>query len=124
MEFKSRKEFVKGTQRNLTEEECAYYWNNFPKRVGFHLENEWKYCMGSYGSATVMKVSDSTFKRKKFSWGDVPSWRPLARLRGHCMGWDGRTVTYSSYFQSWEDLRNAMSDTGDERVELMRHPHQ
>lgn len=124
MEFKSRKEFKFHTERDLTKEECAYYWNQFPKKVGFHLANEWKYVMGSYGVSTVVKVNEKTWSRRKFDWSRHPSWRPLAKLVGHCRGWDGKVICYEEFYQSWEDLRKAMSDTGDETVELMKHPHQ
>jgi len=124
MECKTKKEFVANTGRELTKEECKYYWDNLGKQDDRRIRNEWTYDMGSIGHATLYLVNGKTCTKRRLTEANRPKWRPLALLTGHTMGWDGRTLTYSEFFQDWGTLLSKLSDTGDETVYLMRHPHQ
>lgn len=124
MEYKTKKEFVSNTGRELTEEECKYYWDNLGKQENKRIDNEWTYFMGRIGHATRYLVNRESGTKRKLTDANRPKWRPLALLTGHAMGWDGHTFCYSEFFQDWSTLLSKMSDTGDETVYLMKHPHQ
>jgi len=124
MECRTKKEFVAHTGRELTEEECKYYWENLGKVENREIVNEWTYVMGAYGTATLYIVNRDTWKKRRLTDANRPKWRPLAMLSGHTMGYDGRTICYKAYFQDWGTLMSKLSDTGGETVYLMKHPHQ
>ena len=120
--FANKKDFVNGTEYDLTKEECEIWYKNFGKKSDVRVCNRWSYLMGRIGSCSVTIENSKTGKSKDFS--KHPDWRPLAHYSYSVIGWSGERINIEGYCQSWKEIRENCSETENMSFYIQKHPHQ
>lgn len=124
LSFVNKKSFINHTERDLTEEECKYYYRNYGKVVAT-VRNSWTYFQGKIGSTkqTFSQCGANDEYKKEKDFNNHPDWRPLAICNYSFQGYRER-VQVECVCQSWEEIRDTFSDTEDQTFYIVKHPHQ
>lgn len=122
----NRNEFIKNTERNLTDEQCKEWFTN-NKTTNYSVSSQWSYGSESvyYGSTSLTfdSYSPKTGMTRQKKFENHPSWRPLGHYEFFTRGWNGKSIKVEAYIQSWEECKN-ISDSDNFTISLMKHPHQ
>lgn len=122
LKLPTKKEMLQNMGRDLTPEECEAWFQNYGKESDIFVSNRWEYFQGKIGSCTMTIVNSKTDKSKSFD--KHPDWRPLAYYCYSTQGWNGKSIEIKGFCQSWEEIRNAASDTENMTFRVQKHPKQ
>lgn len=122
---KERKDFIDSAPHDFTEEQVQTYLSkyNLQSEPSAVVKNKWNTLMGRIGS-TSASISVGKGKFKEFSTYNAPDWRPIGDYHYSTMGWDGKYIDINGTIQSWDDVKNALSETEDMTIHIYKHPKQ
>lgn len=122
---KERKDFIDSAPHDFTEEQVQTYLSkyNLQSEPSAVVKNKWNTLMGRIGS-TSATISVGKGKFKEFSTYDAPDWRPIGDYHYSTMGWNGKYIDIDGTIQSWDDVKNALSETENMTIHIYKHPKQ
>ena len=122
---KERKDFIDSAPKDFTEEQVKTYLSkyNLQSEPSAVVKNTWNTLMGRIGN-TSATISVGKGKFKEFSTYNAPDWRPIGDYHYSTRGWDGKYIDINGTIQSWDDVKNALSDTENMTIHIYKHPKQ
>ena len=121
---KERKQFLDSTGRTFSDDQVTEYLSKYtttfdPQAI---VKNTWGYRMGAYGNTTATILVGKG--KEKPLRGNEPNWRPIGEYSYSVRGWSGKYITIKGTIQSWDDVRNALSETESFNINIYKHPKQ
>lgn len=128
---KLEKDFLAKTGNDFTEAEVEEWMKkyNAASEPAAVVRNTWQYAMGRIGSTSatiqVGKGKDKPFDTSRWG-GTVPDWRPIGMLEYSIRVYYGSDpyVKVKKPVQSWQEIKDNLSDTENFTLYLYKHPKQ